>query len=412
MADTVTVQPSAIMPCGATVGFDNAVARLEQSAFPLGCDQLPLRAALGHVLAAPVFSRLDSPRVDVAAMDGYAVDHADLVASSARLAVAGEAIPGQPSPAIAGRGKAVRVFTGAPMPEGADRVIVQEIVERAGDCITLREAPGNRRHVRSRGSDFRAGDMLLPAGRMLDPRAIMAAAAADCANLTVWRRPRLFLMATGDELVSAGFASAAAMAVPDSLSVAVAGLAKQWGASCIGNKPVPDAPRQIEQVAGEAVENADILVVTGGASVGERDFSLSVLTSLGMEKIFAKVAMKPGKPVWYGRLGRTHVLGLPGNPVAAMVTARLFLAPLICRLAGRFASAALAWRTVALGSPITDYCARERFICAAWDGEKVVAPGRQWGWSQHILAMANALIRLQPGQAPIAAGSPVEMLDF
>ncbi len=331
---------------GHALDFDAAIARMALVAAPLGQERVALADAAGRILARPVLARLDSPRAALAAMDGYAVSGTQ----ASRLKVIGDSFPARPFRGSIGAGEAVRIFTGAPVPEGADRVIVQELAVRHGDEVAIPAADG-RRHVRQRASDFAAGEALLSAGRRLDARGMLVAAAADAATLTVWRQPRVFILATGDELSRPGLASGGALSIPDSTSLAIAALATEWGATISGSALVPDDMDTIEAQALAAMAEADVLIVTGGASVGDRDFSRGALGALGLDRVFAGVAIKPGKPVWHGRVGGTQVLGLPGNPTAALVTARLFLAPLVLpahRQTGRGGTrlaAGGAWRT-------------------------------------------------------------------
>jgi molybdopterin molybdotransferase len=394
-------------PCRATLGFDAAIAHMAAVATPLGQERVALADAAGRILARPVRAPLDSPRADLAAMDGYAVQGA----LAARLKVVGDSFPARPFRGAIGPSEAVRIFTGAPIPEGADRVVVQELAVRHGDDVAVPAAEG-RCHVRPRGSDFAAGQALLSSGRRLDARAMLVAAAADAATLTVWRQPRVFILATGDELSRPGLASGGMLSIPDSTSLAIASLATEWGATIASLTLVPDDRDMIEAQAQVAMAEADVLIVTGGASVGERDFSLGALGALGLDRVFAGVAIKPGKPVWYGRAGSTQVLGLPGNPTAALVTARLFLAPLLCLLSGRPTGAALDWRPAALGAPLGEAGNRESFLCGEWDGVAVRALDRQAASSQASLASANVLIRRGRDAPAEPAGAPAMILDF
>lgn len=396
------------LPCHATIDFETAIARLAAGTPPLGEERVALADAAGRVLARPVVARLDSPRADLAAMDGYAVGEAR---TAAHLGVVGESFPARPYRGAIGPGEAVRIFTGAPMPRGADRVIVQELAVRRGDQVAVPAAEG-RRHVRARGSDFAAGAVLLPAGRRLDARAMLVAAAADAATLTLWRRPRVFILATGDELSRPGLASGGALSIPDSLSLAIASLATEWGAVISGVALVSDDGEAIGVMARSAMAQADVLIVTGGASVGDRDFSRGALGALGLDPVFAGVAIKPGKPVWLGRVGSTKVLGLPGNPTAGLVTARLFLAPLLCLLTGRSASSALGWRPAILDAPLDAAGNRESFLCGTWDGAVVRALDGQAASSQASLAAANVLIRRQRDAPPTQPGDAAMILDF
>ncbi|MDQ7813760.1 molybdopterin molybdotransferase MoeA [Brevundimonas sp.] len=330
------------------IGFDEALALIEAAATPLDRETVVLADAPGRVLAAPVVAGLDSPASDTSAMDGYAVREAEVAALPARLRVVGESFAGRGFDGRMGPGDCVRIFTGAPMPQGADRVIIQEIVRRDGDMAVFGHALGGGRHVRAMGSDFRKGDILLEPGRRLDPRAMVAAAAADRAAVEVWRRPRVVVLGTGDELAEPGTAAGIPGAIPESVSFGVAALIAQYGGEVVTRRRLPDDPQALEAAAAEALDEADLVVVTGGASVGEKDYARAMFGPAGLELVLSKVAIKPGKPVWLGRARGKLVLGLPGNPTSAMVTGRLFLAPLVAGLSGETAGAALGWRPARL----------------------------------------------------------------
>ncbi|MEA3029683.1 MAG: molybdopterin molybdotransferase [Sphingomonadales bacterium] len=387
------------------IGFDEALALVADAAKPLGRETVPIDRAAGRVLAEAVRALVDSPPCDVSAMDGYAVRDADL---PGRLGVAGPSLPGRPAPALP-PGQCVRIFTGAPVPDGADRIVIQEDVRREGDVAAF-EPPGSARHIRARGSDFARGDMLLAPGRLIDPRALAAAAAGDLAELEVWRRPRLIVLGTGDELAAPGTARATPGAIPESVSLGVAALAAQWGAEVVDRKRLDDDLPALERAAAEALDAADVVVVTGGASVGERDFAKAMFAPAGLELLFSKVAIKPGKPVWLGRVGEKLVIGLPGNPSSAMVTARLLLAPLLAGLGGR--DAGLDWRRAPLAEAIGPCGDRETFVRATWAGVAVRAFANQDSGAQKTLADAALLIRRRAGAPAAQAGDMVEIIDF
>lgn len=408
-ADPVVLSPA--IPCRASWRFDDAVGRVAEQACPLEIETVRLDRAHGRILAEPVRARIDSPRVDVAAMDGYAVCDDDVRAGS-RFAICGNAFPGEAPQAALAAGQAVRIFTGAPLPYGCDRVVVQELADRHGDRMVVRSHPGLKRHVRRRGSDFAAGEILLEPGCALGPRALVVAAAADLARVAVWRRPRVHVMSTGDEIASPGLASLSGFDSPDSLSNAVLAMAELWGGERAGSSIVPDKAELVEAQARFALSRADVLIITGGASVGERDLSRTALVSLGLDMMFERVAIKPGKPLWYGRIGDTHILGLPGNPTAALVTARLILGPLLCGLTARPITTALRWRFAPLDAPIAAIGDRESFLCADYDGLTVRVLDRQAASSQLQLASANALVRRMPCAPSARAGEPVMILDF
>jgi molybdopterin molybdotransferase len=394
------------------IGFDEAVEKVRSVANPLGTETVPVVEAAGRVLALSVVAQIDSPRCDVSAMDGYAVRDADLAAVPASLTIAGESFAGAGWSEAIAPGTCVRIFTGAPVPPGADRVVIQENVRREDDLAILAERPGPARHIRHRGSDFKSGDELLPAGRLLDPRAIVAAAGADVAELEVYRRPRLTILSTGDELAEPGVARDRRDAIPESVSFGVAALAEQWGARCIGRRRLRDELQQMLADADSALEQADVVVVTGGASVGEKDFAKAMFEPAGLDLVFSKVAIKPGKPVWLGRARDRLVMGLPGNPTSAMVTARLLLAPLLAGLSGRPIESALRWRSAPLASALKECGARETFHRArALDaGAEILS--FQDSSAQKALADADLLVRQRANAPALSTGDLVDVLDF
>jgi molybdopterin molybdotransferase len=396
--------------CHGSLDFDAALTLMLRTASPLAAETVPLARSAGRVLAEPIVALCDAPPVDVAAMDGYAMCQPDGKDGPLQLSVIGASFPGSPCCDAIKAGKAARIFTGAPMPVGTDRVIVQEDVARHGDTIVCAATPQPGRHVRRRGSDFGCGKVLLNAGRLLDPRAMVAAAASGQGSVRAQRKPRVTIIASGDELSQPG--EGIGQSIPDSVSLAVAALAGEWGAKIVAMTIVPDRLDLIERRLGKAISASDVVVIIGGASTGDRDFSRAAAGSLGIVETFAKVAMKPGKPVWHGTAPGVHVLGLPGNPTAALTTARLFLAPLLCRLTGRPAATALRWRTAPLAVPVAPGGDRETFLCGDWDGEQVRLIDKQSASAQARLADANVLVRSAPGASALAAGANVWMLDF
>jgi molybdopterin molybdotransferase len=394
------------------ISFDEAVELVRQSARPLGSERVPLAAAPGRVLAKQVIARIESPRSNVSAMDGYAVREADLADLPARLRVVGESFAGAGSDRAVGPGECMRIFTGAPVPDGADRVVIQENVEREGEVAIIAGTSGNARHIRIRGADFVQGDELLPAGRFMDPRAVVAAAAADLATIEVFRRPRVRILSTGDELAEPGSAAALPNAIPESVSFGIAALAEQWGALVVGRTRLADDLPAMEKEAVSALDDADLVVVTGGASVGEKDFAKAMFGPARLELIFSKIAIKPGKPVWLGRAGGALVMGLPGNPTSALVTARLLLAPLIAGLSGRDGGEALCWRKVPLASPLGECGARETFHRACMTGDAAELLSNQDSSAQKMLAAADLLVRQRAGNAAMEAGDLADVLDF
>lgn len=393
------------------VDFDEALARLEQISVTVVGARSALARAAGRVLARPLHARCDAPRRAVAAMDGYAIADAATRAGDP-LQVIGESRAGAGFTGTVGAGQAVRIFTGAPMPEGADRCIMQEYADRVGDTVRFAEGYGPGWHVRQAGSDFAAGELILPAGIRLSPRAIIAAAAADHASVIVAARPRVAIISTGDELAPPGRAHQRADAIPESVGFGVAAMAVEAGARITARLSGVDDLAVLEQIAGEALGQADLVIVTGGASVGERDFAKPMFAAHGLELLFSKVAIKPGKPVWLGRAKDTLVLGLPGNPTSAMVTTRLFLRPLLALLQGQPMADVLRWRTIPLAAPLGAAGDRETFVRAAWEENGLVPLGNQDSGSQSALVRADWLIRCAANAQALDRGEMVTALEF
>ncbi|REC55162.1 molybdopterin molybdenumtransferase MoeA [Rhodosalinus sediminis] len=322
---------------GAAISLDAALERIAAHAAPVaGTEALSPAAAAGRILARPVAARAAAPPFDNAAMDGYAVATRALSGEGPWwLAVTDRVTAGQGAPAPLPGAMAARIFTGAPIPPGADAVVMQEHVHREGDAIRIDARPAPGLNLRRAGEDMAAGQLVLDAGRRLGPREIAAAAAAGADRLHVRRPLRVALMVTGDEVQPAGVARAAAAAIPDvntpMLAAALAGPAVELVAVAHGGDDRAALTRRIADLAARA----DLVVTTGGLSVGEADHVAPALAALGAEVCFAGVAIKPGKPVAFGRLGAATWLGLPGNPLAAFVSWHLFGRALLRRLAGQ-----------------------------------------------------------------------------
>ena len=393
----------------ALLPVDEALDRLLSRAERLDPENVPVADAAGRVLAAPIEARRTQPPFPASAMDGYAVRGEDIASLPAFLDVIGEAPAGRPFTGSLGKGQAVRIFTGAPMPDGADTVLLQEDARPAGtDRVEATEATETGRHVRAAGLDFQAGDVLLSAGRVLDPAALAVAAAANHASVPVVRMPRVAIIATGDELVAPGTEPAPGQIVASN-NLAGAAIARAAGADVLDLGIVPDDRSRIaEAVETARALGADIVITLGGASVGDHDLVREVLTGLGMQLQFWKIAMRPGKPLMVGHLGSAHVLGLPGNPVSSLVCAHLFLRPLVARLAGRNYSPDI--RPALLGSGLKANDQRRDYIRArAFPGSAglVATPFELQDSSMlRTLAQANALIIREPFAPASAQGTP------
>lgn len=394
------------------IAFDEAAILVAGVATPLGTERIPLADARGRVLAAPVVAGRASPSSDLSAMDGYAVREADLANTPVSLPVVGESFAGAGFVGEMPAGACLRIFTGAPLPPGADRVIIQEEVRREGDLAYFDGPLSARPHLRLAASDFRAGDLLVPPGRRLNAQRLVAAAAANLGALDVYRRPRVAILATGDELAAPGSPDLGPDAIPDSVSFGVAAMAEDWGGVIVSRRRRGDDLATLKAAAETAVSEAEVVVVTGGASVGERDFAREMFAPLGLETLFAKVAIRPGKPVWLGRARGALVVGLPGNPTSALVTARLFLAPLLAGLGGRNPREAWAWRSMALAAPLCREGDRETFHRGRADRRGVILTDDQDSSAQRALAASDILVRRRPGEPSAAIGDLVEVLEL
>jgi molybdopterin molybdotransferase len=382
---------------------------------PVEAEAVPLAAAAGRTLAADLAALRTQPPFPASAMDGYAVRAADVASVPAALRVVGRSIAGQRFDGAVAPGEAVRIFTGAPVPEGADAIVIQENAEDRGEAVLVREGVAPGRFVRPSGLDFREGDLLLRAGERLDARRLALAAAMGHGRLSVRRRPRVALLATGDELVRPGETAGPDQIVASNV-VALAALATRAGGMAIdlgiARDRFDDLRRGVE-AAREA--GADLLVTLGGASVGEHDLVQSALAREGMTLGFWRVALRPGKPLMHGRLGRTLILGLPGNPVSSIVCALLFLLPAIRALQGDPSADRDASEPARLGADLAPNDARQDYMRAALEslpGElpTVTAHARQDSSMLTVLARSDALIVRAPLAPAARAGDLVAIL--
>jgi molybdopterin molybdotransferase len=312
-----------------------ALARVLAQAEPLAQEPAPLADADGRVLASDLAALRTQPPADVSAMDGYAVRAADVAKVPARLRLVGEVAAGHPFRGSVAVGEAARIFTGGVVPPGADTIVIQENTAREGDSVVVTAGAGKGKHVRFEGLDFARGAVLLAKGRRLSDRDLALAAAMNHPTVPVHRRPKLAVLATGDELVMPGSTPGFGEIVYSNGYATIA-LARREGCEVVDLGIVPDRLAETAAAVRRARDlGADILVTSGGASVGDYDLVQKALAAEGLALSFWKVALRPGRPMMHGRLGAMHVLGLPGNPVSAYVCAVLFLVPLIRRLAGR-----------------------------------------------------------------------------
>jgi molybdopterin molybdotransferase len=382
------------------ISVDEARQRILDALRPTPAEVVALAEVWNRVTAEAVTARLTQPPADVSAMDGYALRAAD-GALGARLTVIGAAPAGHPFEGRVGAGEAVRLFTGSVVPQGADAILLQEDATRDGDIVQVNEAVTAGRHIRRAGQDFAAGDVVIPAGRRITARDVGLAAAANHPWLTVHRRPRIAILATGDEIAMPGEPIPPG-GIVSSNSHALAALVRAAGGEPMVLPVARDEHAAISAVA-DSVMGMDLLVTTGGASVGDHDLVIAALQARGMTLDFWQIAMRPGKPLLFGQLGATPVLGLPGNPVSAMVCAILFLLPALSRLSG-LPAAPPPVSTAILGSAVKANDKRADHLRATVSidetGRIVVTPFPvQDSAMLRRLAHADALI-LRPPHAP------------
>lgn len=374
-------------------------------------EQVPLSSALGRVLAQDVSARLTQPWADVSAMDGYAVRAEDVASVPVRLSVIGESPAGGAFEGQLAAREAVRIFTGAPLPQGADTIVIQEDTERDGNTVNVLESAPKGKFVRPAGLDFKAGDVLLKAGRVLNARDLGLAAAGNAPWLHVKRRPRIAIIATGDEVVMPGDALGPNQII-SSNSVMLSAYVKSLGAEPLDLGIARDDADSLTRLVQSAKE-ADLLVTIGGASVGDYDLVNQVLGKEGVDLGFYKVAMRPGKPLIFGHLHGTPVLGLPGNPVSVGVTSAIFLRPAILAMLGL--DPATLSETALLGCDLGENDQRQDYLRATLstgkNGETVATPfSKQDSAMLAKFADADCLVIRAPFAPPIKAGAEVEII--
>ncbi|WP_289041281.1 gephyrin-like molybdotransferase Glp [uncultured Aliiroseovarius sp.] len=374
---------------------------------PLSTEDVTLAEAAGRVLATPVTATRLQPPFAASAMDGYALNGVE-ADPEAMFRVIGESAAGHGFQGRVGAGECVRIFTGAPMPDGADRVIIQEDVDRQGDLITLARKLDKGPYVRPAGADFAPGDTI-PAPRLLSPADLALAAAMNVPDLTVTRKPQVALLATGDELVMPGEAPG-----PDQIIASNSfGLKALIEANGGHARMLPIARDNAESLrkAFDLASDADLIVTIGGASVGDHDLVGVVAAELGMEQSFYKVLMRPGKPLMAGRIGEAAMIGLPGNPVSSMVCGHVFLVPALRAMLGLGAAPAPR-RSASLGAPVKANGAREHYMRARVDGGKITIFDRQDSALLSVLAQANALAVRPAGDPARDMGDSIDYLPI
>ena len=395
----------------------DALALILAPAAPLPAEDVPLREARGRTLAADLQALRTQPPADMSAMDGYAVRAADLAPGLPPLALVGESAAGSRYAGRLGSGETVRIFTGAPVPEGADTILIQEDAAVDGGRVHATAVPRPGRNIRRAGLDFTAGETLMRAGTRLGAAELALAAAMNHPAVPVTRRPLVAIIATGDELMRPGEPAGPDQIVASN-SFAIAAFTEAAGGIPLDLGIVADAYGQLEAALAAAREaRADVLVTLGGASVGDHDLVKAALAREGMELGFWRIAMRPGKPLIHGRLGSMAILGLPGNPVSSIVCGALFLVPLLRVLSGDQEAALDRSEPAVLGCALPANDARQDYMRASLtmraDGTPVAVPHKTQDSSMlRVLAQAQCLVIREPGAPAAEAGSPCRMLRF
>ncbi|MDE0796849.1 MAG: molybdopterin molybdotransferase MoeA [Alphaproteobacteria bacterium] len=395
------------------------VAEAQQSIIdavgPLPAEQISLADGLGRVLAREVASRRDQPPMAMSAMDGYAVRAADVASLPATLNVVGYAPAGHAFDGSVGPGEAVRIFTGAPVPDGADTIVIQENTEQSDEIVRVVDgtAPVGR-YIRPAGLDFATGDVLLPRGKVLTARDVGLSAAMNVPWLSVHRKPRISILATGDEIVMPGDPIGRDQIV-SSNALSLAAFITAQGGTPLDLGIAPDEEDGLRALAAGA-HGSDILVTTGGASVGDHDLVQSVLGDIGLKVDFWRIAMRPGKPLMFGRIDGTFLIGLPGNPVSSLVCAIMFLAPAIRKMLG-MENLLPETGTARLGSDLPENDEREDYLRASLtrdeNGDLIATPyGKQDSSMFATIARADALVIRKPFIKAAMAGSPVQYIPL
>ena len=389
-----------------------ALEKIENSAKagkPFG---MPLRQSLGHVLATDITSRTTLPPLDVSAMDGYAIQKKGDLDIGSKLSVIGESPAGNPFQGKLGHNEAVRIFTGGGVPTGADHVVIQENVERDGNAIVLTAPIGQAAHIRKAGIDLKTGTIIAKKGMFIDAFTSALIAAGNHNEVMVYPKPKIALLANGDELVEPGTEPGKG-GIVSSNPYGLGPLIEFWGGEAMYSGISKDSPSAIKAHINASTE-ADILLPIGGASVGDRDFMRQVFDELGYTPIFTKTAVKPGKPTWYGTLDKQYVLGLPGNPASALVCAHIFLKPLIYALSGRSDSAhqtikASTSESLRATGDRAEYVRAK--VSVSSHGEVKVTPfPRQDSSLITPFVKSNCLIVRQAGSPAVGTGDLVDIL--
>lgn len=398
-------------PMSIALSAAEARERMVKEVTPIiGSEFLPVRSALGRVLAADIIARYDVPAHDNSAMDGYAVRFESLASEGeTRLAVVGTALAGNAFSGMVGKGQAVRIMTGAVLPAGADTVVVQEITRTEEGAVFIPAAQRQGQNTRRAGEDLARGGVALAAGKTLGPAELGVIASLGIAEVEVKRRLRVAFFSTGDELASIGKPLAPGE-VYDSNRYTLHGLLTRLGADIIDMGVVPDRPEALEAALSQAAEVADAIITTGGVSVGEADFVKEILAKLG-EVRFWKLNIKPGRPMAFGKLGKAWLFGLPGNPVAVMVSYTQFALDALLRLSGCEPLPTRPLLTATAGCAIRKQAGRREYLrglVAAVDGQwQVKTTGNQGSGVLRSMTEANCFIVLPEDCAGVQPGDSV-----
>lgn len=395
----------------------DALSRVTKNLAPLQAEQVPLLEAGNRTLAEDLTASLTQPPFNSSAMDGYAVRAADIENTPTTLQVIGEAAAGHEFSAEVSQGQAVRIFTGAPLPTGTDTIVIQENTKRDEDKVTILEPANKGEFVRPMGLDFSKGDILIPTGTKLQARHVCLAAAANHPTLNVTHRPLVAIIATGDEIIPPGSEPASDQIISSSPYGLNAMIENAGGIARLTNIAA-DNIESLHQAL-EAAADAHIILTIGGASEGDHDLVQPALKANGFSLDFWKIAMKPGKPLMFGRKQTQCALGLPGNPVSAMICARIFLVPMIARLLGNSDGTDMQEVMAALSAPLKANGPRQHYMRGtltynAYGDASVAAMTDQDSSRQALLAQSNCLIVRPPNASGRTIGEkvPVLPIDF
>lgn len=395
----------------------DALAHILAGVTPTAGEPVALHDAVGRTLAEPLVARLTQPPFDASAMDGYAVRVADVAKLPAQLKVIGEAAAGHPFSETVHAGEAVRIFTGAPLPCGADAIVIQENADLHGDAVTIQDGRPDPAHLRPRGGDFTEGETLIEIGKRLEPRHLALAAAMGHDRITVHRKPIVAILATGDELVEPGTRPGPGQIIASN-SYAIAAMVARAGGEPHLLGIARDTIQSLEDRLRKAA-NAEVLVTIGGASVGDHDLVSKALTGVGYTLDFWKIAMRPGKPLMFACKPGQRVIGVPGNPVSSIICTAIFVEPLIAALSGEVGTLAASTLQAQLTKPLERNGPRQHYMRARLeqpaDGPPLVTPAEDQDSSLlSILARSNALIVRPPGAPALSAGEKVTVrpIDF